>query len=108
MIIGFIIWALLGVLFIGLGIHAFLSKKEVPLGFWANAETFPVRDVKGYNRAVGKLWLVFGVVFILLGTPLLSGQNSPWILLSILGMMAEVIAAMVVYVTVIEKKYRRK
>ena len=108
MLVGFIIWAIIGVALIGLGIYSYLSKKEVPFGFWANAETFPVKDVPAYNRAVGKLWLVYGIVFILLGTPLLSGQNSALIIFSILGMMAEAIAAMVIYVTVIETKYREK
>ena len=108
MLLGFIIWAVMGLLFVGLGIYGFLSKKEVPFGFWANADVFPVEDVKGYNRAVGKPWCVYGVVFVLLGTPLLGGQNSALILLSVVGMMAEAIAAMVIYVTVIEKKYRKK
>lgn len=108
MLLGFIIWAVMGLLFVGLGIYAFLSKREVPFGFWANADVFPVEDVKGYNRAVGKLWCGYGVVFALLGTPLLGGQNSALILLSVVGIMAESIAAMVIYVTVIEKKYRKK
>ncbi|MCM1174384.1 MAG: hypothetical protein NC341_04960 [Blautia sp.] len=104
----FLIWLFVGILFLSRGIHAFFTKKAVPFGFWANAETFAVKDVKAYNRAVGKLWCVFGVVFALLGIPLLKGQNTPCIILSILGIMAEAIAAMVVYVTVIEKKYREK
>ena len=43
---------------------------------------FEVKDRKKYNAAVGKLFSVFGIVFILLGLPLLAGQNSPWIFLS--------------------------
>ena len=35
-------------------------------------------------------------------------ENSPYIILSILGCMVEAIVAMVVYVTVIEKKYRSR
>ena len=61
-----------------------------------------------YNRAMGKLWCTFGAVLAVLGLPLLKEQNSPYILLSILGVMAESIVAMAVYVTVIEKKYRKK
>lgn len=38
----------------------------------------------------------------------LGEQNSPYIILSILGCMVEAIVAMVVYVTVIEKKYRTR
>lgn len=105
--LAFIVWLALGVAFIVLGIYAILSKKEVAFGFWANAKMFPVQDIKGYNHAVGKLWCVFGIIFALLGIPLLPGQNTGYIIISILGCMAEAIVAMVVYVTIIEKKYRR-
>ena len=47
-------------------------------------------------------------MFILLGVPLLTGHNSAWILLSAGGVMIEVIVAMIVYITVIEKKYKKK
>lgn len=104
----FIIWLSLSCFFVVLGLYAFATKKEVPFGFWANAEVFPVNDVKGYNRAVGKLWVVFGVIFAILGIPLLKGQNSPYILLSIIGVMVEAILTMVIYVVIIEKKYRKK
>lgn len=105
--VAFIVWLALGAAFIVLGVYAMLSKKEVAFGFWANAKMFPVQDIKGYNHAVGKLWCVFGIIFALLGIPLLPGQNTGYIIISILGCMAEAIAAMVVYVTIIEKKYRR-
>lgn len=103
----FMIWLAVSAAMFLLGIYAMLSNKTVAFGFWANAKVFPVEDVKGYNRAVGKLWCVFGVVFALLGIPLLPGQNTGYIIISILGCMAEAIAAMVVYVTIIEKKYRK-
>lgn len=106
MMIGFTICSIVGCSFIGLGIYSFFSKKAV--GFWANAEKFEVTDRKKYNGAVAKLFFVFGFVFILLGLPLLSGQNSAWIVLSVVGAMVESITAMVIYTTVIEKKYRKK
>ena len=108
MAIAFIIWFIIGCSFIGLGIYAFLSKKEAAFSFWANAKVFPVNNVRAYNRAVGKLWCVFGVIFIALGLPLLKGQNSSFMILSIVGIMAEAIGAMAVYTAVIEKKYRKK
>ena len=46
------------------------AKKEIPFGFWANADTAPVSNVAAYNRALGKLFTVAGIVFILLGLPL--------------------------------------
>lgn len=106
--IGFIIWCLAGIFFIGMGIYAAFSQKPKVMGFWANAEMFEVTDRKRYNRAMAKLFCIFGMVFILLGLPLLAEDHSAWIILSIVGAMAESIAAMVVYVVVIEKKYRRR
>ena len=107
--IGFIIWALAGAAFIGWGIYCIFSKKSAAFGFWANAKMFEVEDVRGYNRALGKLWCAYGIGFILLGIPLVNyEQNSPVILLSVIGVMAETIAVMVVYITKIEKKYRKK
>lgn len=71
----FIIWTIVGCAFIGLGISAFFSKKAV--GFWANAKPFPVEDIKGYNGAVGKLFILYGAGFIALGLPLLRGGEYP-------------------------------
>ena len=101
----FVVWAIIGLIFVGLGVLAFFSKK--PMGFWANAEMFQVSDTKRYNRTMGIMWCIFGVVFALLGLPLLAGENSPYIMLSVVGVMLEVIAFMVIYVLVIEKKYRK-
>ena len=107
-IIAFVIWCMVGLLFIGFGIYAFFSKKAQPMGFWANAKMFEVTDVKKYNKAMGKLFCGFGIVFILFGLPLLSGQNSALILLSAFGVMAEAIIMMGIYTIVIEKKYKKK
>ncbi|MDY2628492.1 MAG: hypothetical protein SOW08_09325 [Lachnospiraceae bacterium] len=102
-VIGFIIWTAVGALFFVLGIHAFFAGK--PVGFWANAKTPEIENVKAYNRAVGTIFLVYGVIFILLGLPLLF--NSDLIIFSIIGVMFETIGVMAVY-TVIEQKYRKK
>lgn len=71
-------------------------------------KTFPVKDTKGYNRALGKLFVFYGAVFVVLGMPLLCGQNSPYIFLSVVGVMIETIIVMIIYSVVIEKKYREK
>ena len=102
--IGFVIWALVGVVIIILGIRAYFSRKVA--GFWANIKPISVNDITGYNRAVGKLFVIYGVILIALGLPLLSGQNSPYILLSVLGVMIETIVIMVVYSLCIERKYK--
>lgn len=104
--IGFIIWALCGLLFIGFGISAFSAKEAV--GFWANAKVPPIENVVAYNKAVGRLWCVMGAIFVLLGLPLLSGQNSSLILISTIGVLIEIIAVMVIYTIGIEGRYRKK
>ena len=108
MMLAFTIWSIIGLLFIILGIYAFFSKKAQPMGFWANAKMFEVTDVRKYNAAMSKLFIGFGIVFIILGLPLLSGQNSALIILSVFGVMAEVILMMAIYTIVIEKKYKKK
>ena len=107
-LIAFVIWAIVGVLFIVMGIYVLSSKKAKPFGFWANAEVAPIEDVKGYNRALGILWCVYGVLFTLIGLSLLDVQNSGLIVIPILGVMLISIAAMIVYVAGIESKYRKK
>ena len=107
-LIAVVIWGITGVLFIVIGIYEFHSKKTKPFGFWANAEVTSIEDVKGYNRALGVLWCVYGVLFTLIGLPLLDGQNSGMIMVPILGAMLLSVAAMVAYVVGIEPKYRKK
>ena len=105
-IIGFVIWAIGSVIIISIGIRAYFSRKLV--GFWANIKPISVNDIMGYDRAVSKLFVIYGVILIILGLPLLLGQNSPFILLSVLGVMIETIAIMVVYSLFIERKYKEQ
>lgn len=108
--VGFVIWLCVGIAFIALGIFDCTAKTVVPFGFWTNAKIISVEeaDVPKYNRAVGKLWIIYGIVLILFGIPLLTGQNSPWLIITILGTMVESILAMTVYITVIENKYKQR
>ncbi len=105
-IMGFVIWTAVSFIFILIGISA-LKAKEV-VGFWANGKKPVVEKVTEYNRAVGMLWIIFAIVLMLLGVPLLAGQNSPYIVITILGSLVEVIGIMIYYVLVIEKKYVSK
>ena len=109
-LIAFIVWTIMGVLFIVMGIYDMNSKKEKPFGFWANAEVGPIEDVKGYNRALGILWCVYGILFILIGLPLLilDEKNSGLIIIPVVGAMLISIGAMIVYSVGIESKYRKK
>ena len=109
-LMAFIIWAIVGVLFIIMGIYDMNSKKEKPFGFWANAKVGPIEDVKGYNRALGILWCVYGVLFTLIGLPLLilDEQNAALIIIPVLGAMLISIVAMAMYTVGIESRYRKK
>lgn len=109
-LIAFIIWAIMGVFFIVMGIYDMNSKKAKPFGFWANAEVGPIEDVKGYNRALGMLWCVYGVLFMVIGVPLLilNEQNAGLIMIPVIGVMLISIGAMAVYTVGIEAKYRKK
>ena len=105
----FIVWTIVGLFFVIWGIYIFFAKSAKPFGFWANAEVAQMRDVKGYNRALGKLWCVFGVLLILVGVPLLfAEENTAGTIITILGTSFLSIGTMIVYVVVIEPKYRKR
>lgn len=104
--IGFIMWLIAGGLIVALGIGAFFAKKEV--GFFCNVKPLPMSDVRAYNRAVGKLFIGYGILFSALGLPMLAGQNAILLLVSIVGVVAESIGAMIVYILVIQNKYEKK
>lgn len=104
--IGFVIWSMVGCLFIIMGIIAWRSEK--PTGFWNNVKMSEVLDVQKYNHAMGKLWCIAGVVFIVLGIPLLIGQDSAIILLSVVGALIWVITLMVIYELGVMRKYRKE
>lgn len=105
--LAFILWSLLGLAMVILGIYDYCSKKEVAFGFWANAKIAPIKDVKSYNRALGKLFMVYGILLILLGLPLLIGNKSPLIVLTIVGTSLLSIVVMAIYTIKIEGKYRK-
>ena len=107
-LIAFIIWVIFGLFFVGMGVYNIFSKRSSPAGFWANVKTFPVKEVRSYNRAMGKLWIAYGIVFALFGLPFLFGDRSSYLLLTVLGVMLESIITMIIYVLCIETKYRKK
>lgn len=105
-LLNFIIWAISGCLIIAIGISCFFSKKQA--GFWANVNPPKVKDVKGYNHATGKLLVLFGVLLIVLGIPILFDKSSLFMLLSIIGALILTIATIAIYILYIEEKYREK
>lgn len=108
-IMGFVIWVICGLLFVGIGIYDYRSKKQV--GFWANFDVPEVEDVIGFNKAVGKLFITYGVVFILIGIPLIPSifyKNVLLVFIPIIGTVFETIWLMVYFVMKIEKDYYPK
>ena len=102
----FILWCACFSLFLILGIFCFCAKE--PVGFWANADRFPVENAKGYNRACGILWIAYSLIGMLTGLPVLAEQNDGLVLLSVLGVMADTLGLILAYVLIIERKYRAK
>ena len=100
-------YILLGCCFIFFGVWLIVVKRDKPIRFWANVEELPkVNDINGYNRAVGKLWCVYGLIIALLGLPLLG--RALGVILTILGTCWVSIGLMIIYSVVILKKYEIK
>ncbi len=56
MIIGFVIWSIVTVLFVGIGISC--RKSDEPVEFFTGCKPTNIENVYGYNKAVSKLWSV--------------------------------------------------
>ena len=79
MIVAFLIWTLMSLTFFIIGLYAFKSQK--PVSFFTFQETPTVKDMKAYNKAVGKLWISSAILLEILGFPFLFlEQNSPFFL----------------------------
>ncbi len=105
MLVAFIIWSVISVFFVVIAIRA--RRLEKPAGFWANAEPPQMADIKGYNKAVSNLFLIFAVLYEACGVPLLfCKQNSPVAFLCML-IVPVMLGTMIAY-SQIEEKYKEK
>lgn len=101
---GFIIWTIISIVFVYIGITT--RKSNIPVNLFTFGDAPKVNDIKRYNKAVSNLWLVFTILFEMIGISLLFiKQNSPFIILIVLGVVFLVIGMMVMH-TKIESKYR--
>ncbi len=99
MLMGFIIWSLVALLFVGIGISTYRAKDAV--GFFTFVEPPKVNDVKKYNHSVAILWFAFTILYEALGIPFLFlEQNSPYFILIILGTFALIIALIIIYIRI--------
>ena len=106
MIMGFVIWSLIAVMFVGIGINC--CKSEEAVGFFTFTKPPVIDNIKGYNHAVAVLWFVSAVVYEIIGVPLLFlEQNSPLFIPVFFAMILWLIGLMVAYVK-IEAKYKKK
>lgn len=100
----FIIWTIISIVFVYIGITT--RKSNIPVNLFTFGDVPKVNDIKGYNKEVSNLWLVFTILFEMIGISLLFiKQNSPLVILIVLGVVFLVIGMMVTY-TKIESKYR--
>ena len=100
----FIIWTIISIVFVYIGITT--RKSNIPVNLFSFGDAPKVKDIKGYNKAVSNLWLVFTLLFEMIGISLLFiKQNSPFVVLIVLGVVFLVIGMMVAYIK-IESKYR--
>lgn len=101
---GFFIWTLITLIFVYISIT--IRKSDIPVNLFTFGDAPKVNDIKRYNKAVSNLWLVFTILFEMIGISLLFiKQNSPFIILIVLGVVFLVIGMMVMH-TKIESKYR--
>lgn len=106
MIIGFVIWSIAAVCFLGIGISCLKSKEAV--GFFTFVKPSVIENVEQYNHAVSKLWFITAFVFEILGIPFLfAEQNSPVFILMVPEIVILVIGMIIAY-TKIEMKYKKK
>lgn len=105
MIIGFVIWSIVAVIFLGIGISCRKSNEAV--GFFTGCKPPAVEDVKRYNKAVSKLWFISAGAYEVIGVPLLFlEQNSLLFVPIIFAVVIGLIVMMVAYLQ-IEAKYKK-
>ncbi len=107
MIIGFFVFCLVSMFFVGIGIVAWKSAK--PAGFFAGCEApgIPEENVKKYNHGVAIIWFVAAFFIGLAGIPFLfAEQNAPIYIVIILCAPVLVIGMAVAYIQ-IEAKYKK-
>ena len=105
MLIAFVIWTMVAFVFLLIGVNCWKSEKTV--GFFSNVKPPEIKDVKGYNKAVAKIWFGFATAMEIVGIPLLFiEQNSPIALFIGFAVVALIIAIMILYLRV-EAKYKR-
>lgn len=101
----FAVWSLVSALMAGIGIVTMNMKK--PAGFFANSSApQKVSDVRAYNRSLGCLWIVYAILLLASGLPLLKPQPGAMIIITMLGTVFSTLGLILIYAAVIAPKYK--
>lgn len=107
MMIGFIVWSIAAIIFLGIGISSRKASEPVSFFTFIKPPNIKIENIKQYNNAVSVLWIAAAGVLELTGIPLLFlKQNSPVFILVSFAVVILILAMMVVYLQ-IEKKYTK-
>lgn len=105
MIIGFVIWSVCAVIFLGIGISC--RKSHAAVGFFTFVKPPIVENVEHYNKAVSILWITAACLLEVIGIPILFlKQNSPLFVLMVFEVMIWLIGIMIAYLK-IEAKHKK-
>ena len=104
MIGAFVICTIVSLIFGGIGFNA--KKSEKPVGFFTGVPAAKMKDVKGYNGAVARIWFRCAIALEIMFIPLLFiDQNSIVGIFLIFGVVILVFWMMLAYLRV-EAKFR--
>lgn len=94
-------------IFVIIGI-SMINTKDKPIQYLSNTKKLPnVKDIRGYNKAIGKIFIIFALLLLPILSPVvLFVQNSKYSFLSILLMPFWVIG-LIISCVFTEGKYKK-
>lgn len=96
MIIGFIIWSIVAIVFLGVGISS--RKANEAVGFFPFGKPAKIEDVQHYNNDVSFLWIVAAGMLELIGIAfLLLEQTAPLLILIFFALRILILAMLYMY-----------
>ena len=94
-------------IFVIIGI-SMINTKDKPIQYLSNTKKLPnVKDIRGYNKAIGKIFIIFALLLLPILSPVvLFAQNAKYSFLSILLMPFWVIG-LIISCVFTEGKYKK-
>ena len=109
MITAFIIWNVCTLICLIIGFRTRTMSR--PTGFFTGDSTPEVTDTAAYNKAVGRLWIRYGIGLAVIGLPLLrlkQNEFSLWWIFIMLGTVFITIALVLSYMKIQDTYFRKK